>query len=95
MTRYACYILRCADQRYYVGATANLGARLTTHHAGRVPATRHRRPVELVYFEGFTTATAAYARERQLKNGRTRKATRERLIVGFPRESLAPFTRPG
>ena len=88
---YACYILRCADGRCYVGATQDLRARLQAHQAGRVPATRRRRPVALVYYERFTTAHAAYRRERALKDGRTRKATREHLIATFPPASLAPL----
>jgi predicted GIY-YIG superfamily endonuclease len=64
---------------------------LAQHRAGQVAATRSRRPVQLVYYECFTTAAAAYRRERALKNGRTRKATRERLIATFPPARLAPF----
>src|SRR3989338_444592 len=89
---YYCYILRCADQRYYVGATHDLPSRLAAHQAGRVPATRLRRPVAVVYYEAFATAEAAYRRERSLKNGRTRKATRERLIRTFPPARLGPFS---
>ena len=88
---YYCYILRCADAHYYVGATADLAQRLGAHQAGRVPATRRRRPVRLVYYEVFTTASEAYQRERGLKNGRTRKATRERLIQTFPAARVSPF----
>ena len=86
-----CYILRCGDQRCYVGASQDLSRRLADHTAGRVPATHQRRPVQLVYYEVFATAEAAYRRERSLKNGRTRKATRERLIATFPLSRLAPY----
>ena len=86
-----CDILRCADERYYVGATAELGRRLAAHQAGRVPSTRLRRPVRLVYYEFCPTPAAAYQRERALKNGRTRKATREQRIQTFPATRLVPF----
>ena len=88
---YYCYILRCADAHYYVGATADLAQRLGVHQAGRVPATQQRWPVRLVYYEEYATAVEAYRRERALKNGRTRKATRERLIQTFPAARLSPF----
>ena len=88
---HVCYILRCADGCYYVGATADLARRLAAHRTGRVPATCRRRPVRLVYYERHPTALDAYMRERGLKNGRTRKATRERLIATFPTANLHPF----
>ena len=88
---YYCYILQYADQRYYVGATADLYHRLNEHHAGRVASTCSRRPVNLAYYEVCATAQEAYARERSLKNGRTRKATRERLIETFPATRLLPY----
>jgi len=77
-----------------VGATQDLAQRLAAHQAGRVLATRPRRPVTLVYYEVFPSALAAYQRERALKNGRTRKATRERLIATFPTAKLRPFEIP-
>ena len=88
---YTCYILRCADGCYYVGATVALRERMKLHQAGRVPSTRARRPVTLVYYEVHPSAAAAFARERSLKNGRTRKTTRERLIRLFPSAKLREF----
>ena len=88
-----CYILRCADQRYYVGATRDLQRRLRDHQHGKVESTRLRQPVSLVYYEVFSEASEAYRRERALKNGRTRKATREQLILNFPPARLNPFKR--
>ena len=62
------YILRCADQSFYVGLTQDLDARLKAHNDGRGAAyTFKRRPVSLVYSERYESDTQGLARERQLK----------------------------
>ena len=70
------YILRCADDRYYVGSTrGSLEKRVAEHNAGTYGGyTRSRRPVQLVYQESFERITDAVAAERQLKGwGRAKK----------------------
>ena len=85
----ACaYILLCADGCYYYGSTTDLHERLLRHQRGRVRATAWRRPVQLVYFEVFADIEQARRRERGFKNGRTRRATIEKLIAEFPPERL-------
>ena len=81
MTAYV-YILRCADQSYYVGCThANLDKRIVEHNAGTFGGyTAQRRPVELVYHQDFDRLTDAHAAERQLK--RWSRAKKEALIRG-------------
>ena len=50
------YILRCADGSYYTGHTDNLEKRVVQHREGEFSGYTHtRRPVILVYSEGFTT----------------------------------------
>lgn len=88
------YILRCRDHRYYYGSTNDLIRRLAQHRAGRVPSTKSRLPLELVYFEECQTLDQARLRERSLKNGRTRRKKIELLISTFPPERLAPFACP-
>lgn len=62
------YILRCVDRRLYVGSTKDLEKRLQEHNSGLgAEFTRKRRPVELVYFEGYSRIDYAYFRERQIK----------------------------
>ncbi|NOX85694.1 MAG: GIY-YIG nuclease family protein, partial [Chlorobi bacterium] len=41
------YILRCSNNKTYVGHTSNLEKRLERHINGYVPATKNIRPVEL------------------------------------------------
>ena len=64
------YILRCADDRYYVGSARGetLDKRLGEHQAGTLPGyTSGRRPVSLVYAESFDRITDAIAFERRVK----------------------------
>jgi predicted GIY-YIG superfamily endonuclease len=74
------YILRCADNSFYIGATDDLDARLIKHNEGTASVfTATRRPVALVYSEAHVTFEAALKRELQLK-GWTR-AKKEALIA--------------
>jgi predicted GIY-YIG superfamily endonuclease len=63
------YILRCADESYYVGKTNGLRTRLREHQAGvGADYTSVRRPVEMVYAEEHATVRSARERETQLKH---------------------------
>jgi putative endonuclease len=65
---YYVYILRCADDNFYVGSARDLDERVKAHNTGRGAAyTFKHRPVYLVYSEIFDTETAAVKREQQLK----------------------------
>ena len=48
---YVLYSLK--DNRLYKGASNNLPQRVLQHDAGMVKSTRHRRPLILLYFEGY------------------------------------------
>ena len=75
------YILRCADNTFYVGHTDNLESRTKLHNAGfGADYTALRRPVTLVHSESFKTQTTALARERQLKRWSGKK--KAALIAG-------------
>ena len=75
------YILKCADDSYYVGSTKNLDLRLAQHQSGKGSRyTSGLLPVELVYGEEYDRVADAYAREKQVQNwGRSK---REALING-------------
>lgn len=47
------YILKCADEKYYSGCTNDLEGRLARHNRVSVPATKGRRPVELITLVRF------------------------------------------
>ncbi|NNM77953.1 GIY-YIG nuclease family protein [Sphingomonas sp. ID1715] len=77
-----CYMLRCADSRYYTGHTEDLEVRLAQHQQGYFRAcwTYKRRPVELVWCEAFPTRHEALEAERVV--GGWSKLKKEALIRG-------------
>jgi len=73
------YILRCADGTLYTGWTNDLQARLKAHNSGKgAKYTKNRLPVELVYFEEFSTKEEAMSREWHIKS--LKRAEKLRLI---------------
>ena len=71
------YMVECADGTLYTGWTNCLEKRLKDHNGGRNGAkyTKTKRPVSLVYYEGFITKEEAMQREYQIK-----QLTRERKL---------------
>ena len=70
------YILANSFKKLYIGVTTDLMHRITEHKSHKYPQshTAKYNINKLVYFERFTTATAAIQREKQLKGWlRTRK----------------------
>lgn len=62
------YILKCSDGSLYTGWTNDLERRVKAHNAGKgAKYTKSRRPVELVYFEAFSTKQEAMRREWEIK----------------------------
>lgn len=78
---YCVYILKCADDSYYTGSTADLERRLEEHRAGIFGGyTSKRLPVELVWSQDFPTEHDAFVTERQIKGWS--RAKKEALIRG-------------
>ena len=74
------YVLRSlADQRFYVGLTRNLPARLQLHNNGLSPSTKKRAPFELVYWEGCFNNSDAAQREKYLKSTWGKRYIKNRL----------------
>ena len=71
------YMVECADGTLYTGWTNCLEKRLKAHNGGRNGAkyTKTKRPVSLVYYEGFITKEEAMQRDYQIK-----QLTRERKL---------------
>ncbi len=62
------YMLRCADGSFYVGHTDDLEKRVLDHGSGCFGGyTASRRPLELVFAQGFPTRAEALELERRLK----------------------------
>ena len=62
-------MVKCSDGTLYTGWTNNLNKRLKAHNEGDSGAkyTKLKRPVSLVYYEGFATKEEAMRREYQIK----------------------------
>jgi tRNA/rRNA methyltransferase len=62
------YMLRCADDSYYIGHTDNLEQRIGQHQLGAIEGyTQKRRPVTLIWSQDFPTRAEAIEAERQIK----------------------------
>jgi len=65
---YYVYILKSGkDGKLYIGSTDDLRKRFREHNEGKVFATRHRRPLLLIYYEAYPKEWQARKREKQLK----------------------------
>jgi putative endonuclease len=75
------YILRSSDfpDRYYVGVTDDLKARLSKHNAGEVSHTSKYKPWALKTYIAFSDAGQAIAFERYLKTASGRAFAKKRL----------------
>lgn len=79
------YLVRCRDGSLYCGWTNRLDARVKAHNDGTgAKYTRCRRPVELVYYETFSTKEEAMSRESAIK--RLSRKQKLNLIANFERE---------
>ena len=75
------YILRCADNSLYTGASSNLEHQLEQHAGGAVRGfTSTRLPITLVFSTEFPTMYEAAVAERIIK--RWSRAKKEALIRG-------------
>ena len=64
------YVLKSLrDENLYIGLTENVEARLIRHNQGKVPSTKYRRPLQLIYTEECPDRKQARKREKFLKSG--------------------------
>ncbi len=78
------YILRSAkDDNLYTGYTTDLRQRVVHHTAGKAPATRDRRPLQLIYYEAYLLSSDAKAREVFLKSGSGKRYIRKQMSHYF------------
>ena len=68
------YMLKCADNSYYVGHTDNIEQRLSQHKLGKISGyTSTRLPVNLVWMECFNSRNEAFFAERKIKGWSRKK----------------------
>ena len=81
---YYTYILRSLkDRKRYIGYTKNLKLRFEQHQNGKVDSTKHRRPLELIYFEGCLHKEDAKRREKYFKTHYGKMFLKKRLARWF------------
>jgi putative endonuclease len=74
------YVLRSLkDGKFYTGLTRDLRVRLQMHNSGRVPSTKNRVPLELIYWEGCLNESDAAQREKYLKSAWGKRYLKGRL----------------
>jgi putative endonuclease len=62
------YIVECKDKSLYVGITTNLKKRTNNHNSGKgCNYTKHRKPVNLVFYEKHNNRSSATKRELEVK----------------------------
>jgi putative endonuclease len=88
------YIVKCADNSFYVGSTRDLERRIWQHSTGQGAAyTRRRLPIELVFAQEFERIDEAYFLEKRIQGWS--RAKRQALIDGryndLPRLSRKKF----
>lgn len=66
---YYVYTFLCSDNKPYIGCTDNLKQRLERHRNGYVPATKSRRPIQLISYFTFSNKYTAFNFEKYLKSG--------------------------
>jgi putative endonuclease len=82
---YFVYVLYSQkDKKLYIGFTKNLDDRIRKHKEGGVNSTRHRIPLELIYYEAFKDKRDATKREYFLKRGRGREFLKKILKHSLP-----------
>jgi putative endonuclease len=74
------YVLKSLkDAKLYVGFSKDLKNRLLEHNKGLVPATKHRVPFKVVYYEACLSYSKAIKREKELKTGFGRAYLKRRI----------------
>jgi putative endonuclease len=68
---YYLYVLKSQlDEGLYIGYTGNLKNRLQQHQNGEVTSTKPRRPLELIFYEGYRSMVDANRREKYFKTAK-------------------------
>jgi putative endonuclease len=81
--KYYVYILQSLkDGRTYTGYTENLETRLYKHNSGQVRATRHRRPLKMIFFEEFKKIQDAKKQELWWKSSSGRRKLKDYFNKG-------------
>ncbi len=67
------------DGNLYIGCTSNLQNRISEHKKGKVKSTKHRLPLELVYYEEYTDKYEAFNQEKRYKTAKGKKEIKSKI----------------
>ncbi len=80
MNYFYTYVLQSSkDLNFYVGYTNNLVKRIEEHNKRKVPSTKNRVPLKLIYWEGCLNQQDATRREKYLKTSWGKRFIKNRL----------------
>ncbi len=78
------YILRSESKdKYYIGATNDLGNRLNEHNAGESKWTKHGKPWTLVLSKEYKTYSEARKKEAYIKKMKSRIYIEKLIKIGI------------
>jgi putative endonuclease len=66
---YVYLLMSQQDQGFYIGYTTDIRRRFQEHQNGEALVTKHRRPLDLIYYEAYLDKRDAVGREKFLKSG--------------------------
>ena len=77
---YYVYVLQSEkDNMFYTGYSNDLQERIKDHQTGKVPSTKNRLPINLIYWEGCLHQQDATKREIYLKSAWGKRYIKNRL----------------
>ncbi|OGX05459.1 MAG: hypothetical protein A3G87_09620 [Omnitrophica bacterium RIFCSPLOWO2_12_FULL_50_11] len=77
---YYTYVLWTqAEERFYIGYTADLKRRLAEHRRNKVYTTQRYQQIQLIFYEAFLSQADAKRRENYFKSSKGKKALRMML----------------
>ena len=69
------YVLKSLkDKKLYIGRSDDLKRRINEHQKEEVGATKHRLPIDLIFYEAFKNKTDAIRRENYFKTTKGKRA---------------------
>ena len=93
---FCIYVLKCADDSFYIGQTDDFSRRYQGHCSKRVSWTASRLPAEPIHWEVFDSREKALRRESDLKTGFGRKWLKREYaaghLAGASRQAGGPIT---
>ncbi|MBI2613970.1 MAG: GIY-YIG nuclease family protein [Candidatus Levybacteria bacterium] len=75
------YLLKCSDNKTYIGCTNDLRDRIKRHSSGEIFATKNRLPLKLSVYFAFNNKYIAFNFEKYLKSGSGRAFIKRHKMV--------------